>query len=285
MAANRNVSPVSSKQATTVAQARLLELKALGLGPHANAGQIVTAINKRYGSNPPVLDNRTGLPYTHATARAAGSGQLGPKIVGGILGGEAAGGILDSILSGTLFSGGGAAAGAADAAVDTGVGAAPAAAAAGGTGAGAAGVAAGGLFAASSGGITSVLDFLKFIAWIFHPQNILRAVEFIVGVILMIFGFHTALQARGERIEGFSTSEGALSRSGLGRVATALGQSARGGGSPQRPRSAPHRTRQRALSQRYKREEDLQRRRAKAPRPKKESKSKKAAVAVAKLAK
>lgn len=132
---------------------------------------------------------------------------------------------------------------------------------------------AGGLFAASAAAITSPLDFLKFIAWIFHPQNILRAVEFVVGLILMIFGFNAALQARGERIEGFSTSEGALTRSGLGRVATALGQAARGGGGgssrrrPSRPRSAPHRTRQRALSQRYKREEDLQRRRAKAPRP------------------
>lgn len=123
--------------------------------------------------------------------------------------------------------------------------------------------------------ITSPLDFLKFIAWIFHPRNILRAVEFLVGIALMIFGFNAALQARGEKIEGFSTSEGAITRSGLGRVATELGRAARGQGGgasgrrPQRPRSAPHKTRQRALAQRYRREEDLQRRRAKAPRPKK----------------
>lgn len=131
------------------------------------------------------------------------------------------------------------------------------------------------LYGGIAAAITSPLDFLKFIAWIFHPRNILRAVEFLVGIALMVFGFNAALQARGEKVEGFSTSEGAITRSGLGRVATELGRAARGnaGGSsgrrPQRPRSAPHRTRQRALTQRYRREEDLQRRRAKAPRPKK----------------
>ena len=125
------------------------------------------------------------------------------------------------------------------------------------------------LFSVIGAAITSPLDFLKFIAWIFHPRNILRAVEFLIGAVLMIFGFNAALQARGERIEGFASSQGALSRSGLGRVATALGNAARSGSAPARPRSAPHRTRQRALTQRYTREEDLQRRRAKAPRPKK----------------
>lgn len=130
------------------------------------------------------------------------------------------------------------------------------------------------LFATVGAAINSPLDFLKFIAWIFHPRNILRAVEFLVGLALMVFGFNAGWQARGERIEGFSTSESAISRSGLFRVATELGRASRGraggesGRRPQ-PRSAPHKTRQRALSQRYKREEDLQRRRAKAPRPKK----------------
>jgi hypothetical protein len=149
------------------------------------------------------------------------------------------------------------------------------------------GLAGGGLLAATAAAITSPLDFLKFIAWIFHPRNILRAVEFVVGIILMIFGFHAAMQARGERIEGFTTSEGALTRSGLGRVATALGQATRGGG-VQRPTSAPHRTRQRALTQRYRREENLQRRgstqradvsRSKAPRKKKSAAAKAATVA------
>lgn len=137
----------------------------------------------------------------------------------------------------------------------------------------------GGLFAATASAITSPLDFLKFIAWIFHPRNILRAVEFVVGITLMVFGFHAALQGRGEKIEGFSTSEGALTRSGLGRVATELGNATRSGSTPSRPRSAPHRTRQRALSQRYRREEDLQRRRAKAPRPKKSTAQKAETVA------
>lgn len=127
----------------------------------------------------------------------------------------------------------------------------------------------GGLFSSVSDAINSTSDFLKFIGWIFHPRNILRAVEFLVGIALMIFGFHAAMQARGEKLEGFATSEGALTRSGLGRVATELGRATRQGRSPDRPRSAPHRTRQRALQQRYLREEDVQRRRAKAPRPKK----------------
>lgn len=126
-----------------------------------------------------------------------------------------------------------------------------------------------GLFRSIAGAINSTADFLKFIAWIFHPRNLLRDVEFLVGITMMAFGIHAAMQARGERVEGFSTSESALTRSGLGRVASELARATRSGQAPQRPRSAPHRTRQRALAQRYRREEDLQRRRAKAPRPKK----------------
>jgi hypothetical protein len=209
---------VSSKQATTVAQARLLELKALGLGSNATAADIVSAINKKYGSTAPTMDNRTGLPYTQATSRAAGSGQLGPQIVGGALLGGTIGGILDSTAA---VAGLGDTAGAAADASGT------AAGAAGGGTAGAAGIGAGALFGVIGAAITSPLDFLKFIAWIFHPRNILRAVEFLIGAVLMVFGFNAALQARGERIEGFSTSQGALSRSGLGRIATALGSSAR----------------------------------------------------------
>ena len=276
----------SSKQATTTAQARALELKALGLGTSATAAQIIAAIQKKYGAaaGQVTIDNRTGLPYTQATARAAGSNQAGPQIIGaGILGGTV-GGIVDSLLGGIGT------AGAETAAADATTGAAEAGTAGGGA-AGAAGIGAGGLAAATAAAITSPLDFLKLIAWIFHPQNILRAVEFVVGIILMIFGFHAAMQARGEKIEGFTTSEGALTRSGLGRVATALGSSVRSG-NRQRPTSAPHRTRQRALTQRYRREENLQRRqsreradvsRSKAPR--KKSTAKKAATVAARLAK
>lgn len=124
----------------------------------------------------------------------------------------------------------------------------------------------GGFFGAIGDGITTTLDFLKLLAWLFHPRNILRAVEFLIGIVLMIFGLHAAMQARGERREGFTTSESALTRSELGRVATELGRSARGGGSPQR-RSAPHVTRRRALAQRYTREERVRERERKGEKP------------------
>lgn len=128
------------------------------------------------------------------------------------------------------------------------------------------------ILSASAHAIQSPLAMLMAIAWIFHPRSILRAVEFLTGIALIVFGLHAAFQARGERIEGFGTSEGALSRSGLGRVATELARATRGSGESghrvQRPASAPHATRRRALRQRYTREEDLSRRKAVAPRPK-----------------
>lgn len=126
-----------------------------------------------------------------------------------------------------------------------------------------------GLFGGIGDAISAPLDFLKMVAWIFYPRNILRAVEFLTGIAIMIFGFHAAIQARGESMEGFSTSESPLTRSGLGRVATELGRASRSGQRPSRPSSAPHATRRKALRQRYQREEDLQRRRASAPRPSK----------------
>lgn len=157
--------------------------------------------------------------------------------------------------------GGAAAGGAGDAAGASGADAAGASATAGGGGLGK-----GALLGASAVAITSPLDFLKFIAWIFHPRNILRGVEFLVGFVLMIFGMQAALQARGEKLEGFTTSEAAISRAGLGRVATALGQSAR-----RRERtgtqSAPHRTRREALRQRYQREERVRQRERSGEKP------------------
>ena len=129
--------------------------------------------------------------------------------------------------------------------------------------------AAGGAFSKLASAITSPLDFLMLIAWLFNPRMILRAVEFLIGVALMIFGMHAAFQARGESLEGFSTSESPITRSGLGRVATELNRAAKSGSRPSRPKSAPHATRRKALRQRYEREEDLQRRRASAPRPSK----------------
>lgn len=115
--------------------------------------------------------------------------------------------------------------------------------------------------------ITGTADFLKMIAWLFHPRNLLRMVEFLVGILLMVFGLHAAFQARGERSEGFTTSESALTRSELGRVATELGRSARGRTRPRRPASAPHVTRRRALAQRYTREERVRQRERKGEKP------------------
>lgn len=88
---------------------------------------------------------------------------------------------------------------------------------------------AGGVYSGIADAVSSTLDFVKLISWLFHPRNILRAVEFLIGTALLIFGLHAAFQARGERLEGFTTSENALTRSELGRVATELGRSARGG--------------------------------------------------------
>ena len=59
--------------------------------------------------------------------------------------------------------------------------------------------------------IETPLDFLKWIAWIFHPVNILRGVEFLTGGVLMAFGFHTALKgsARSRRRARRSLGRGA----------------------------------------------------------------------------
>lgn len=45
------------------------------------------------------------------------------------------------------------------------------------------------------GAVGSVLDFLKWIAWLFHPVNILRAVEFVTGIIIMSAGLHSMVQS------------------------------------------------------------------------------------------
>jgi len=135
------------------------------------------------------------------------------------------------------------------------------AAAEGGADAAAAGATAGGaagLAGSVAQAITSPLDFLMFIAWIFHPRNVLRGVEFLTGMVLMGFGIWAAFQARGESREGYSTGEIALSRSGLGRVSRALTSKRTNGGT--RIESAPHRTRREALRQRYTREEQVRRR-------------------------
>lgn len=121
-----------------------------------------------------------------------------------------------------------------------------------------------------SGSVNSVVDFLKLLAWIINPVNILRAVEFLVGLALMTFGFQAMLQAYGERKEGFSTSENPISRSGLGRIsrelvsATPQARAAKATYAKRRirPQAAPHRTRRQALRLRYDREKQVSQRRA-----------------------
>lgn len=140
------------------------------------------------------------------------------------------------------------------------------------------------LFRGLSGSVNSVSDFLKILAWVINPVNILRMVELVVGLVLMGFGFQAMMQAYGERREGFITSENPLSRSGLGRVSrevahaatttatkgkpsgkssTAKGTAA---GRRIRPEAAPHRTRRQALRLRYEREKSVSQRRAQARR-------------------
>lgn len=142
-----------------------------------------------------------------------------------------------------------------------------------------------GFFGSLLGAITGPVEFFKLLAWIINPVNILRMVEFLVGLVLMAFGFQAMLQAYGERREGFVTSESALSRSGLGRVSREIAATARtaatkgrssGGGSSAskgstsrrriRPEAAPHRTRRQALRLRYEREKSVSKRRAEARR-------------------
>lgn len=136
------------------------------------------------------------------------------------------------------------------------------------------------LFRDLSGAVNGVGDFLKLLAWIINPVNILRMVEFLVGLTLMSFGFQAMLQAYGEGKEGFVTSEGSLSRSGLGRVSREVAHAARTAGGPEaraatagastarkstrrlRPEAAPHRTRRQALRLRYEREKKVSQRRA-----------------------
>jgi hypothetical protein len=109
---------------------------------------------------------------------------------------------------------------------------------------------AGGGFTAISDAITSALDFMKFIAWIFSPDHLLRAVEFATGLVLMLFGLHAAMQGRGEQASGVLGGEGVLTRSGIGRVAAELGAAARRRETPRRSNVAPAPHRRPAIERR-----------------------------------
>lgn len=50
-----------------------------------------------------------------------------------------------------------------------------------------------GLFKDSANAVKDAADFFKWIAWIFHPKNVLRAVEFLSGLTIMGFGLHTMI--------------------------------------------------------------------------------------------
>jgi hypothetical protein len=188
--------------ALTTDQVRTLELTALGLPPSATADQI----NRRLRRVTPgtVIDNRTGLPYTHATAVDAGSNQAIGQIVGGAGLGLTLGGILGGIAR--IFGTGAAASGeAAAGAGEAGAGAAGAGeAATAGAGAGAAGVGvASNVFKVAK--FAAVTDFLGYIAWMVNPHTLLRAVEFTAGTLLGGWGIYI-LTSRSARGGGASSS-------------------------------------------------------------------------------
>src|SRR5215469_15705073 len=144
-----------------------------------------------------ILDALTALNFQSAAGqnlttpvRQAFAGQVGQLtpvptgILGQIRNALNAGGVLTTIGPGATLDtigGGAGAAGAADAAAGAG-GASLGTKIAGGLG-----------LAGVAGGIGSSLDFLKWIAWIFHPNNILRAVEFLTGLVLMFYGMQQLL--------------------------------------------------------------------------------------------
>lgn len=75
----------------------------------------------------------------------------------------------------------------------------------------------GNTFTGAADAISDVGDFLKFIAWIFNPVNILRAVEFLSGLGLMALGFHAVIQtSRGSG--GPSAASRIVNASPIGRA-------------------------------------------------------------------
>jgi len=49
------------------------------------------------------------------------------------------------------------------------------------------------LFKDSAKAVKDANDFLKWVSWIFHPKNVLRAVEFVTGFTIMGVGLHTLM--------------------------------------------------------------------------------------------
>jgi hypothetical protein len=67
------------------------------------------------------------------------------------------------------------------------------------------------LFKDTKNAINDAADFLKWIAWIFHPRNLLRVVEFSVGMSLIVTGIITAIQVH----KGDETSVGRAARTAV----------------------------------------------------------------------
>lgn len=67
------------------------------------------------------------------------------------------------------------------------------------------------LFDNVAGGINSTEDFIKWVAWIFHPRNILRVVEGLIGLGVMGAGAHIAISNAGP--SSSSSSGGSSGRS------------------------------------------------------------------------
>lgn len=184
--------------ALTQAQVRAQELAALGLPRNATADQI----NLRLRTVTPgtIEDPRTGLPYTHATAVDQGSNQA----IGQIVGGAGLGLTVGEIAAGLArIFGAGAAAGETGAAT---AGAGEAGAATAGAGEAAAGGAGGGAAAAGAASnvfkvakFAAITDFLGYIAWMFHPQTLLRAVEFLIGILLAGWGIYILTSSSARR--------------------------------------------------------------------------------------
>lgn len=63
----------------------------------------------------------------------------------------------------------------------------------------------GGVITAISGAINSTTDFLKLIAWLFDPHHILRAVEFVAGIVLTSWGLYILTRGMGGGRSGASS--------------------------------------------------------------------------------
>ena len=74
-------------------------------------------------------------------------------------------------------------------------------------------------FKAASGAVNTAEDFFKLLGWIFNPRNILRFVEFMVGIVTMILGVVTMFQIYRGGTTPFGRAGEAVSMTPVGRAA------------------------------------------------------------------